>query len=220
MLNAVLFLTHLLSYNEGFLSIKKRFVLLLTTCVQPPNSGLEERQERISMYTKVIHFWLQNTQLHIVVIESTGYNFPGIKRSNRIIVLTDKITEPLPSSSQYEARSILFAVQKLVKLPDDVLIIKVTGRYFIPGLESELANIPANTDIILQSLGAPIWQNSELFGFRKKFAKDIFSPLITTGLMEAHLASIQAQYKWYKLKPLQLAWPERRGGDKALMYEL
>jgi hypothetical protein len=76
-----------------------------------------------------------------------------------------KFDKELPSSSQYETHSILYALNA-IKDTDFYKkcshILKVTGRYFLKDIEQHLYS--EDKDLYLQKHRIDTWQNSEYFG--------------------------------------------------------
>ena len=97
-----------------------KWVVLLTMAISNSFNTITDTEYRKKLYIYQIMQWLNNTNFIIVVIESSGYNFPEIE-NERLHKISFKLTEKLSSTSQYEANSILYALD----------IIKNTQYYII-----------------------------------------------------------------------------------------
>jgi hypothetical protein len=53
------------------------WIILLTTAVSNPNNTFN-KESRINMYNNSILKWLKYTNYKIVLVESSGYDFPDI----------------------------------------------------------------------------------------------------------------------------------------------
>jgi hypothetical protein len=195
-----------------------RWVVLLTTSVR----GDEPRRE---LYARQIRRWLDETEFFIFVIESSDHAFPEIAPHERLRVVSFGLPEGLPSSSQYEARSILHfldAVRDDPVFAGATHVFKATGRYFLEGVSDELRRVAGRgADYYLQERRNDYtrWQNSEYFGIRKELLGPMVSPIVEHGLMEPrlHEASRQNGLICF-LRP----FPNRvaRGGDGLVLEPL
>jgi len=121
-------------------------VNLNKSCVYQKN-----KDERIQVYLKKIHLWLDKTNFNIIVVENSGYLFDELKieqniHNNRFEIITFD-EKPLPeamylknndSKGASEVFSILYAFNNSRLIHNSIFIIKITGRYFIPELEEYL----------------------------------------------------------------------------------
>lgn len=143
-------------------------VILLTTTVNVQDKySLREIDplERIATYTKSVSQWLEKTNFRIVVIENTGHSFPEWeewkeKYSDRLEVISfreNDLEEAIylkgnESKGASEIFAINYAHSHSKWIRDVYFLIKITGRFFIPGLESYLENIPLDQyDILKQN---------------------------------------------------------------------
>lgn len=175
-----------------------KVAILLTTCVR--TKGVKE------YYLRAINRWLK-TSFPIFVVESSGYTFPEFEELN----ICSFNLENEHSSSQYEAKSILYALNFFKdQLADYTHIIKITGRYFL-----DLVEPFKDVDIILQSCknDAIKWNNSEIFGFRKEHAEKILTPILEVGFMEEAIYKFAKKHKFQRLKPIENYYKSKRGGD-------
>lgn len=162
-------------------TFEQKRCLLLVCCIHVR----DEKEKRIGWYTDAINKYLENTNLQIRVIESSGYRFPIEHERFKQHSFNTKI-EPgntTPTSlvqTQREAESIIEANKSGI-LDGFDLVIKITGKYYVPEIETEILNIPDDCGIVYQhttitpeSSGIP----SEIFGFRKEYTDEIFDLMI------------------------------------------
>lgn len=201
---------------------KPRFALLLTTY---------NEYNRTPMYTDVINWWLNNSNFKIFVIDSYGRGFPHITNERVSVFSFDqsKYFSKSHNIGQYE----LFALWKGILHWGNLFneydyIIKLTGKYRLPSLVSQLNAVNNNTyDIILQHAGSHEvkWQNTECIGFNPKSIKPIIKYLyfedktsFNHGLeYKIYLLSRYSKYSFYKIKepmniPIQYK-VKRNAGD-------
>jgi hypothetical protein len=143
-------------------------IILLTTTVNVQNkSALREIDplERVATYTKSLSQWLEKTNFKIVVIENTGHSFPEWEKckekySDRLEVISfrenDLEEAEYLKENKSKGASEIFAINYACShskwICDVDFLIKVTGRFFIPGLESYLESIELDQyDILKQN---------------------------------------------------------------------
>ena len=205
------------SFKEKMTDVK--WVVLLTTCVSPLAHSVDEKNERKDLYITQINRWLLETTLPIFVVESSGYTFDEIK-NDRLHVMTLNITDKFPSSSQYEAKSILYAIQQMQNFPEYVNcthILKVSGRYFLQDVETKLDAIDKTYDLYLQKHKQPNWRNSEYFGIRKELMGPLMES-VQNKLMENALSEYSNNKLYVEIGPFENN--VKRGGDGNIIREL
>jgi len=168
-----------------------KWIVLLTTSISNIDDTIKDTQYRIHLYTLQILKWLEKTNFVIIVVESSGYNFPHINHE-RLHKFTFKFQSPLSCSSQYEANSILYVLNEIKDTEyynECTHILKVTGRYFLDGIENHLNSKPQDKDLYLQQhRNEKIqWQNSEYFGIKKNLFNNFLDSVKQIGLMENKL---------------------------------
>lgn len=196
-----------------------RWVVLLTTCVSPVVRSVDTIDERKELYIKQINRWLDETTFPIFVAESSGYKFEEIK-NNRLHVMTLNITDRLQSSSQYEAKSVLYAVEQMKNFPEYkncTHILKVSGRYFLQGVEGKLDELDKAYDMYLQKHKQPNWRNSEYFGIKKELMIPLMES-VQNKLMETALSEYSSNKSYVEIGPFENT--VRRGGDGNVIREL
>ena len=197
------------------------WIVLLTTAVNNSYNNMIDTDFRKVLYHTQIKRWLNETNYDIVVVESSGYDFPELEHE-RLHKVVFKINEHLPTSSQYEAISISNALDN-IRNKDFYIncshILKVTGRYFLKDITNHLNNVEQNKDLYLQHHFNINWQNSEYFGIRKElFDLFIESGIKKINLMENELSKFSVCKSMCRIGP----FPNdiRRGGDNMLITNL
>ena len=190
-------------YNENF-TVKNKWIVLLTTCVKPNQLDGDQSQNtevinyRKKLYTDVIKKWLKYTNFPIFVVESSNYTFSDIKNDKLTVFSFDG--EPQPNSSVAEAKSILYALDKLKNYNIDYThILKVTGKYYLDGITHTLSALPDNYDIYTQQHVNHDWQqtNTEYYGIKKDLYYEFAN---TCGYnMESHMYSFCNNKKVMKI---------------------
>lgn len=195
--------------------VTNKWIVLLTTAV-----NLYDSEYRKDLYNQQINRWLNETNYEIVVVESTGYDFPIEHERLHKIIFT--ITEDLPTSTHYEATSILHALQKIKRenyYENCSHILKVTGRYFLENIENTLKKYEPGLDLYLQKHFSDDWQNCEYYGIRKDLFALFVSPIIYDNkLMENSLSDFTKNKRICRIGPFLNNI--RRGGDKRLYEDL
>ena len=149
---------------------KKLYAILLTTY---------NEKSRTEMYLKRINWWIENSDLDIYIVDSSNNGFPTIK-SDRVKICKfdqNKYIKNLTSTTG----ELISMDQCAKKFKNDFkkykYIIKITGKYILPDLDSYIKNSVSNKsnyDFILQNNKNGIFQNTECIGFRaSKFGKII-----------------------------------------------
>ena len=205
--------------------------ILLTTTVNINTGDYENRynkpEARLKTYTDAINEWLNNTNLMIYIVENNNYNFPEYSENPRVKIFSFEAEKLVKCktclATPYEADSILRAFNYF-KLDKYDKIIKVTGKYYIPGIEDLINNIPENSELIFQNTHTGNLQNSEIFGCKTKLLPTIMNKIIENSQQninfEKTLHMISKDYIVYRLPPIKLNKPIRRSGDGLIMYRL
>jgi len=149
-----------------------RFAILLTTNVLNAVEGVEAR---VKLYTRSIQRWLNFTKLPIFIVESTGYTFPNISHPRLTVtsfVLPKHIVKM--GSTPAEAHSMLHVADTGL-LNHCEYTFKVTGKYYLPNIETILTKVPNRTQLILQYNHRWRYQNTEVFGFLTNLTEALFN---------------------------------------------
>lgn len=209
-------------YNiyEQYNDESSKYLIILTTAVN--NFNKTENNYRKNLYTNQILKYLNNTNLHIYVVESTGYTFPDIKPHPRLHIYTFKLPK-LGCSTLYEKKSLEYIISKLHETKDinyinATYIMKITGRYYLDNLEYKLSKLKKSDMYLQKRSNKKIkFQNSEYYIMRKDIFNTFLSS-INTKLMEHHLYDMRGKYKFILLD--QFKNDIRRGGSKDLLNPL
>jgi hypothetical protein len=141
-------------------------ILTTTVFVQLHKNGISHRDPffRRDIYVTAIKQWLEKTDFTVVVVDNNGYYFPELqeqkeKYADRFQVLT--FTESQVVEAAYlknrdnKGESELYAIHwayynsKLIR--DSRFVVKVTGRFFIPGFADFLSTVDLeNSDVLRQ----------------------------------------------------------------------
>jgi hypothetical protein len=198
------------------------WIVLLTAAVSNTTNTIHDTEYRKQLYYKQILQWLEKTNYIIVIVESSGYDFPNITH-DRLHKITFKFDKPMPSSSQYEAHSILYAIKNIKDCDfykNCTHILKVTGRYFLSDIEKHLNSKPQDKDLYLQKHrnNNIKWQNSEYYGIRKELFEILLKDVQTAGLMEHELWNFSIGKSGCHIGYFQN--DIKRGGDNLLIKDL
>ncbi len=175
-------------------------IILTTTVYINPNKTFlyqKGQEERLKTYLNSIRKWMEETSFNILVVENSGYEFKELDeykekygdRFDFVSYIEKDIVHEDFYTNQSKGISELFAIQlgyNKSKFFEKVeFIMKVTGRYFIPGFYDYLLN--NNFFVRCKVTGHPYVQNEilvlrqnnqkrcELFGCNNKIFDFIFS---------------------------------------------
>ena len=209
-----------------------KWVILLTCCIQHNNNSNDDKEvkDRTELYLQQLNNWLSKTKFMIYIVESSnnGHVFNNLKEKypDRLNIVTFNQKELYPgwgSSSLLEAASLKHAMDEIIKNTDSCThIFKVTGRYFLEGIEEKLYNINVSDDTIFlqKHVNHKIkWQNSEYYGMKKEFMCDFIKFVFgSIQYMEHNL------YTFVQKKHTIVFGPFKnniaRGGDKLVIKNL
>jgi len=209
------------SSNSG----NMKWAILLTSCVRTRtnnnniNHNNNQNNNLMKYYSNAIKSWLEKTNLPIFIVESSGYTFPEFANT-RLKVCSFDLTNQ-PSSSQYEAKSILYAMNYFKnELKPYTHIMKVTGRYYLD-IENILPTL-GNVDMILQSKHSHFqkWNNSEIFGYRNGIENEFLDTILNQGYMEEAIYKYAHSHTYERLPPIPNINKIPRGGDNLIIDPL
>jgi hypothetical protein len=116
------------------------------------------KHERVQTYLTSVLQWLYNSDLDIILVENSNYNFDELchekeifKNRFEVIVFNEnnldeaKYLENNNSKGASEMFSINYAFQNSKLIKENQFIIKVSGRFFIPELEKFLLDYELNS---------------------------------------------------------------------------
>jgi len=213
-------------------------IILTTTVNVTQNTAFQiNKQDRINTYLKSIRSWLTNTQLNIVVIENSGYDFKELTEERKIYKDRFEIITFVESPKNYstfqmhlnskgglEINSIHYAYNQSKILQNSLFIIKITGRFFIKNFEFFLKNIK---DINKYDCMKQYFSNRcEIIGthinnFDIIFNRNLF---INNGIYDYHVENVY-KYRFSLFKnvlicPIFKIEPTQRGGLNEIYTEL
>ena len=155
-------------YYNYHLTQNDKICIILTCCVKPQNVNdllMTNYQERLKIYLKSIKQWLEKTNLNIIVVDNSNYQFPELveyldKYKSRFEIVSFDITKQndiqeimnSKEKGRLEAYSIRYAYYNSNLINKSLFVIKITGRYFIHNFDkfiSQYDNIE-NYKILLQ----------------------------------------------------------------------
>jgi len=125
--------------------------ILLTATIDTNNCSFLKRNninDRKKDYILALESWLTKTPYDIIFIENSNYDLSFLK--DKFINYNNRIEYISYDGNNYdrnlgkgygEYHSILYALEHSKKLENEIYINKVTGRYFLDGIEEKLKNI-------------------------------------------------------------------------------
>lgn len=208
-------ISYFTSKIEGFEGDQNKWVILLTTYV----GGDEKRKQ---LYLDSIRKWLDNTKYYIFVVESSGYSFPEFDNENRLYVHTFQQSH-IKSLTDGESNSILKILDNIHNHPKYMeckYILKVTGRYYLDGIENSLNDAPKDKDLYLQihRYNDTKWQASEYFGIKKELLPTFMNTITSDDILEKKLYEFSSDKDFSTIGPFQNNIPG--GGSKTIQPNL
>jgi len=199
--------------------------VLLTMCFQ--RDSVESTEQHKALYETVIKKWLSGTELPIFVIETSGYQLNFRHKRLWYFTFDDAQRKTVGSSSILEANALDRAVRELKELPearDITHILKVTGRYFLEGVEEQLSRhaVLCSPVLLLQTHRKEDikWQNSEYYGIRKDALDLLAHRVLQNGqAMEQSLFTLSTLLGYTFLGP-GFTNSQPRGGDRLVINPL
>jgi len=144
---------------------------------------IKDSNERLDLYIRTIKKWLYNTNIKIVIVENSDYDFNELEyekeffkdrfeiisfNENKIFheITIDKLKET------NELYSIHYANENSHLIKNSDFIIKITGRYFIPYLENFISNYNLSNYLILCQF---FTNYCEILGCNKQYFNILFN---------------------------------------------
>ena len=173
-------------------------------------SYIKNREE---MYYNIVNRWLNESNFDIYLVDSSnqGINIIHPKLHQFKFEQSDNFVTSNPSF--YEINSILKASQYFDFKNYD-MVIKITGKYFIPQLEACIDYLP-NADIIFQNRTDTHGQNTEIVCIKSKLLNK-YTKNIT---FEEYMYNIRNRYKCYRFHMFKLDAYVKRS-DGSILYRL
>ena len=180
------------------------------------------KDDRKDLYKNITNQWLNNTNFDIFIVNSSGLSLDIIHPRLKQFSFKQNINFVEKEPSFIEIQSILNSLEYFKKdFTNYDIIIKITGKYFIPDLENIIKYIPKNTNIILQNQDFTHGQNSEIFGFKTQIFYNIFNSIKNDYPMEYILYNIREYknefYNIFKLPPLKLNNNKIKRSDEIIL---
>lgn len=202
-------------------------VLILTACVNPRGTTTDTPAERLEMYLRNARLWLEKTSLKVILVDSSGYAFRELGAHPNLLGVVDVTMLDLGprsnSSSVYEALSLLAVLSSPLSQGHGKFV-KVTARYYLPGLEAALAAVPPSANFVCQCLFGSDYRHSEVFGFDRRVFAEVFKRvLFDDKIMEQGIFEIDkvvSDCVVACLPQLHIQDPVRRGGDGLVLPHL
>jgi tetratricopeptide (TPR) repeat protein len=196
-----------LDFVKGTL-INNKISIILTSTVNVNTKDsyfLTESSERVNQYIKSVRSWLENTKYNIVLVENSGYAFEELseevkKYRGRFEILSFSMNEApefiLGSRDKglHELFSINYALNNS-RLANSDFVIKVTGRYYIPGFQgyTNTFNLGLYDAIVQNRHGSN--SRCEMIGCQLKHSRDLFSLTIDPEYLTYPYGMIESVYK-------------------------
>jgi hypothetical protein len=211
--------------NFTSVSINNDICILLTMCVNVKAGYAYSAKDRLELYLKVVQRWLDNTTFDIYIVESSGYPFLEFNGNPRIKIYSFVSKSIFNcrgcSATPYEAESILLAYSAL-NLSRYPKFLKVTGKYYLPGIESLVKDIPEDAQLYFQYRESYSQQNSEFFGCQSKLVPLIMNLILENSYknmnFESTLYSIRNKFVIYRFPKIKLDQFTKRGDNTVLKY--
>ena len=210
-------------------------ILTTTVDVQPKVYVFQrDKSERLAHYTKKIRYWLFETTFPIVVVENSGYTFPELDAEkeefrDRFEIIS-YVEADLPEAAYlqgnpYKGASEVFAIHWAVsktRLTGE-FIIKITGRFFIPGFAAFLEEYDLEKwDVIVQNNAS----RCEMLGCHRRHFDRVFDVDLRmmdgnySGNVEDVYQSRCEQYKNIIRCPVFPIEGTQRGGIAEVFYDI
>ncbi len=130
-------------------------VIVLTGTIEPGTTYVSRRdvQARISDYLSSFEFYLSHTTFPILFAENSTYNLHADPRFEKFLAdprFTVKRFVPHPDSDRGKGFQEFYMLDQLVELlPENALLVKITGRYIVRNIASMMEALQAPMHIDL-----------------------------------------------------------------------
>ena len=173
-------------YNN-FVSINNNYCIILTMTVNININinllTIKDSNERLDIYIRTIKKWLYDTNIKVIIVENSGYNFKELEYEkelfkDRFEIISFNENEIFPeitfdkSKGTHELYSIHYANENSHLIKNSDFIIKITGRYFIPYLENFISNYNLSSYLILCQF---FTNYCEILGCNKQYFNILFN---------------------------------------------
>ncbi len=158
--------------------MRMRRVILLTSTVQPLvyNNCTGTSDERRDEYLKAIHFYLDNTEYPVIIVDNSNYDFSSVIKDNgRFEALHFWGTSNDCGKGWGECQILRYAFDNSILIAGADQIVKITGRLIINNINSllrectDISSVYADADLKLSYPHSyffcchPIFFKDELF---------------------------------------------------------
>jgi hypothetical protein len=193
--------------NGSIINNKISIILTSTVNVNTKDSYfLTDSSKRLKQYIKSVRAWLENTKYTIILVENSGYTFQELSKEvekyrERFEILSFNGMDAAPEfilRSKDKGLHELFSINYVLnnsRLLNSDFVIKVTGRYYIPGFQ-EYTNT-FNLDIYDSIVQNGYTSNSrcEMIGCHVKHLRDLFSLTIEPEYLRYPYNVVESIYK-------------------------
>lgn len=172
---------------------------------------------REQLYSNIVYQWLNKTNLDIFIVDSSNQGLPITHPRLKYCIFEQNVPFVNYNPSIYEVNSILNAFKHFKMFENYDMVIKVTGKYFIPNFN--LTNIPADADIIVQKQRDTSFQNTELFAAKPHLFYNIFQKYNKKMNLEQYISYLYLQkFKMYRFNAFKLDQSAKRGDGRIITY--
>jgi len=168
-------------------------VLLLTATVDVRGVAFMERRDptvRLDDYKRALKAWLSTPNLPpLVFAENSGYPTDELAMVVRDYDNRDHVVEFLSfDDNNYprtlgkgfgELRTIRYALDNSRLIGDDTLVVKVTGRHYVPNINDVVVSPRESdeVDVYCDLRGNLTWADTRFFCASTRFIRDFFLPM-------------------------------------------
>lgn len=174
-------------------------------------------KNRENLYTNIVNRWLNETNLDIYIVDSSNkgisINHPRLFQYKFEQLENFAVKNP----SIYEVNSILEAIRHF-NFKNYDMVIKITGKYFIPQLETCIDYLP-KSDIILQYRTDTNGQNTEILAIKPSLIYDVISGYRNNqSCLENFICNIKNNYNSYRFYSFKLDSLVKRSDGSVLNF--
>ena len=186
-------------------------ILLLTGCINPngmPFTQLTNTSERQKQYVDAIHYYINQTNIHIVFCENSSTDISPLFNNayDRLEILTFMGHQDKQRGKGYgEAEIIEYALRNSSFIHKDYIIIKITGRLIVNNIRQIIDSLKYEEDFVTCLFHSDLkFADSRIFcgttAFYKEFLKNkkrmndsegiFFEHVLTSTVLESSLRFI------------------------------
>ena len=174
--------------------------------------------QKSEMYLNVLNLWLSQSNFCIFTVDSA--NFPPLRQSNhpRWKALSfDQGLDSLACYSKLEFSAIARA-ERYFDWKNYDLVIKLTGKYFLPGLEDAVSLIPSGAKLVVQKRHNFLvkYQNSELYAFSIGYGEALMEQFNVKGAEQTLYDFSRKSKHCFRFPSLEITTEYARGDGSIL----